>query len=278
MTTLRLALPALLLAALAGAPAGPLRAQSGEEVMRALLDRYEERMAGVRGFTVDQEVLGSQSRTRFEPRRVDGHTVFVPRAGEETGAVRSAPASALVDLFALAERARRRGTDEADGETCHVVTITDFRGTDVFGGSAPVPVADFEPRSATFLVDVDELLLRRVEVRGTAGVGGERRDVAFTAAFRDYREVEGVVHPFRTDVSVEGLRGSTTPEEREQLRASLREMRARLEEMPERQREMVERMMGGDLEMMQELLASGTMEFTVRVQEVRVERSRSGGG
>lgn len=260
---------ALTLAALLSAPSA-LASQSGEEVLRTLLERYEERMAGVENYTVVQEAMGFSSSTYFERTEVDGHSVFVPRAHEGSEAARRAPTSPYGEMFRIAERATLEGTQDVEGESCYVVSVADLEGTELFGGGAPGEDGSFQPESATFLIDQDDYLLRRMVVRGTSTVEGEPRDVSFTADMRDYREVEGVVHPFRMDVSVEGMAPPMSEEEQARLRESMEEMRAQMDEMPEGQRQMMERMMGGQMEKIEKMLASGAMDVTVQVTEIRV--------
>lgn len=260
---------ALALAALLAAPAA-LEAQTGEEVLRTLLERYEQRMSGVENYTVVQEVMGFSSSTYFERTQVDGHDVLVPTSSTGSEAARPAAASPYSEMFRIAERATLEGTRDVDGQSCHVVSVADLEGTDLFGVEAAGEAGGFQPERATFLVDVDDYLIRRVILQGTATVEGEPRDVTFTADMRDYREVEGVVHPFRTDVSVEGMAPPMSKEEQARLRESMEEMRARMEEMPEDQRQMMERMMGGQMEELERMLASGAMDVTVEVTEIRV--------
>lgn len=259
-----------LLLLLQAASAGPLGAQTGEEVMRTALERYEERMEGIEDYTVVQETMGFEAETYFERSEVEGHSVFLPRSTTGSRAARRAPANPYVGFSEMAQRARREGTEEVAGRSCHVVTVTDFEGIDAW--SPGTGDGGFTPESATFFVDTDDYLIRRLRVRGTSTIQGEPGQVSFTADFRDYRDVEGVVHPFVTDVSVEGLQGEVSEEEQEEMRRSLEEMRAQMEQMPRQQREMMERMMGGQLERMETLLAQGAMDFTVQVTEIRVNQ------
>lgn len=246
--------------------------------MRTLLARYEQRMGDVRDYTVVHEVMGFESSTFFQRTEMEGHTLFVPRMETGSDATRSALESPYVGMFELAERSRHEGFRDVGGERCHVVGVTDFRGTDLFGAGGATGMEDFEPEKATFLVDADDYLLRGVELKGTSTAGGEPREVTFRAEFSDYREVEGVVHPFRTSVSVRGMGQRMSPGERAQVRESLRRMRSRMEEMPERQRAMMEKLMAGGIEQMEKMTASGAVDFTVRVKEIRVDQGPPEGG
>lgn len=264
------------------APATPaaLQAQSGEEIMRTALERYEERMQGVENYTVVQEVMGFESSTYFEKQEIEGHTVFVPQEQMGSEAAQQAPDSPYSSMFELAERSTHEGTETVDGERCHVVSVTDFEGVDLWSPPEGAGDGEFTPRKAVFHVDTDDYLIRKMKVDGTTTVQGESRDVSFTAHMRDYREVEGVVHPFLMEISVEGFQAGMSPEEREQMRKSMEQMRAQMDQMSDQQRQMMEKMMGGKLEKMEKMLAQGSMGATVRVKEIRVNEGppEQGGG
>lgn len=274
----RLARTAFSLAFLAPAGVATLHAQTGEEIMRTALERYQERMEGIDDYTVVQEAMGFESVTYFERSEVDGHAVFLPRSRAGSAAARGAPANPYASFAEVAQRAERTGELTVDGEACHVLVVTDFEGIDVWGSDGGPGGGAFTPERATFLVDRDEYLLRRIGVSGTSTEQGEPRQVSFTADLRDYRDTDGVVHPWVTEVTVEGARAQMSEEEQEEMRRSLEEMRAQLEQMPEQQRQMMERMMGGQLEKMETMLARGTMDVTVTVTEIRVNEGPPGDG
>lgn len=266
------ALPSALLGVLLAGIAipGGLVAQSGGDVLRTALDRYQERMEGIENYTVVQEAMGFQSTTYFERTEVDGRPVFLPQSETGSAAAQGTPDNPYSEFYALADRAEREGTEMLEGEETHVIAVTDFEGVDLWNPTGGGEPGDFTPRRATFFIDTDDYLLRRMQMTGTTSMQGQEREVSFTADFQDYREVDGLLHPFGIQVSVEGLASQMSPEEREELERSLQEMRAQLEEMPAQQREMVERMMSGQLEQMETMLAQGTMDLTVQVTEVRV--------
>lgn len=280
---IRRAIPAtaaLALAALLAAPAAA-PAQSAQEVLETAFERHEQRMEGVENYTVVQEVMGFEATTYFERVERDGHVFFVPRQQMGSEAAQRAPENPYAALEELASRATLSGTEQVDGETVHVVEVTDLEGTELqrsMGGEG-----EFDPEKATFLVDTDDYLVRGMRMRGTttAGQGGQAQDFSFDARFSDYREVEGMVHPFRVSVSVEGVGGQMTPEQRQQARQSLEQMRQQMENMSEQQRQMMERMMGDQMERVEQMLASGAMDFAVQVKELRVNEgppSGQGGG
>lgn len=271
-------LPVLLGLLLAGiAPAG-LEAQTGGDVLRTALDRYQERMEGIEDYTVIQEAMGFESTTYFERTEVDGRPVFVPRSQLGSQAAQGTPESPYSEFYTLADRAEREGTEVVEGEETHRITVTDFEGVEFWDPTGRGQPGDFTPERAAFYIDTDDYLIRRMEMTGSTSMQGQEREVSFTADFRDYRNVDGLLHPFAIQISVEGLTSQMSPEEREELERSLEEMRAQLEEMPAEQREMVERMMNGQLERMESMMAQGTMDLSVQVTEVRVNEGPPQGG
>lgn len=261
----------LLAAALAPTATSPLAAQSGGEVLRTALDRYEQRMEGVDDYTVVHEVMGFESTVYYEKQTVDGREVFVSRTEYGSEAAERTPDDPYAAFAKLAERARHDGTEEVDGIECHAVTVTDFEGVDLWQPpAASGDSAEFHPERATFFLDTEDYLLRKMTLEGTmVDETGESPKISLAARFRDYREVKGLVHPFLMDVSVKGLQAAMSEDQRKTLE-SLRQMQKKMEQMPEEQRKMMERMMGERMQQMEQMLGQGAMDVTVKVKEIRV--------
>lgn len=256
--------------ALASVSASPVSAQSAEELLRTAMDRHQERMEGIQDYTVVQEVMGFQSTTYFERDERDGEVVFVPREEMGGGVADRLPDSPYGSFVELASRASYDGTEEVDGRRTHVVTATDLEGTS-FHQELADEDGELRVERITLWMDDDEHLLRRMRMEGTAALeGGDPGPVTVTADLRDYREVDGMLHPFRTEVSLEGFGEQISDEQREEIRRSLDEAREQMQDMPESQREMMERMMGDQLEEMERMLLSGSMDVTITVEELRV--------
>lgn len=276
-----LAVGAALLAA-GGLAVAPAAAQSGGEVLETALERYEQRMAGVENYTVVQEVLGAEHTTYFEAEEVDGRKVFRPvPVGVEEEAVQQATVSEGQSiqqeqwsdpyqvLTEVTDRAELAGKEAVDGEETFVVTVDDFSGTSLAESVSPAQ-GSFQARSGTFYIDDDDYLLLKLTMEGTQQIAGGSHDVAVVAFFSDYREVDGVVHPFRAEIRADGFQTGYSEEELENARRQMEELREQMESMPESQRSMMEGMLGPQMEKFQEMLATGTMNFTVTVKEIRV--------
>jgi predicted secreted Zn-dependent protease len=97
-------------------------------------------------------------------------------------------------------------------------------------------------------------------IEGRMRSQGRTTDVTTTVDLLDYREVSGMLHPFRSVVKIEGLGQTADPETRKQLE----EMKKQLAEMPEAQRKMVEEMLKSQM--------GGGMNIELVVQELRVNQ------
>lgn len=264
-------LPALVLLTLVAA--APAAAQSAEEVLQTALERYEEQISGVETYTVTQEVMGFTTTNRFVKREIDGHPVFVSEesASDTAAGLPEGWGNPYRMVPELASRAELAGTTTTDGQEVWVVEIADLEGLD-FENMTPSEVeGEFRPRQLTFHVDTDDYLFRHLGLRGEMiRDDGTSQPIALDAAFRDYRTIEGMPHPFEIRVNIEGMSGAVSGEELARAREQLQELRSRMEDMPEQQRAMMERMMGPQMEQLEKMVTSGTMDVTVQVKEVLV--------
>jgi len=116
----------------------------------------------------------------------------------------------------------------------------------------------------------------------TGGTNSVDNDFTATTDLTDYREVEGMWHPFLVTVKVSGLAEATGVDDAEmaRLRAQVDEMKKQMEQMPEAQRKMMEQMMEQRMSGFEEMLqgaGDGTMTIEVRVKELRVNSGPLGG-
>lgn len=255
------------LATLVAAP--PAAAQSAKEILETAVERYEARMEGVDDYTVVQDAMGMELTQYYVKRTVEGRTVF-----EEQGSYGDAEADTDIgqfyDEFAkFADRAESAGTESVDGRECHVVRVNDFSGID-FGDEDDEMEESFDPKEGTFYLDTDDYVLRKMVLDGERVTDGETVPVTMELLLQDYRDVEGMLYPFETQMSISGEAAGMSQEEIEEARRSLEELRAQMEEMPEQQRRMMESMLGSQMEQLESIVNSGMMEFTISVKELRV--------
>ena len=260
---------------------GPATGQSARQILETATQRYEQRMEGVEDYTVVQAVGGTESSLYFERAESEsGPPRFRPvtpgehleagamgAAGEEAAMGATDPYRMFDDM---ASRAALRGTETVDGHEAYVIAVDDMSGVDLgWTDDAGDRDASFRPRSATLWIDADRYVILRSSMAGTLEMEGRTSEVSTEARMSDYREVGGMLYPFRSEVTVDGLVGAMSEDEREQLRQAREEMERQLEGMSEQQRAMVEKMMEGRMPDMASLEA-GTMSMTTEVRELRV--------
>lgn len=253
-------------------------AQSAKDVVNGMMAAYEKRMAGIENYTVVQEAMGMPISMYFEKETVDGRPVFTLRQTTMAGRTTTHGASDKEDfdlygeLPKLAERAVLKGRETVDGQPVHVVAVDNLQ--DIRFGRGVVPQnADFEPRRATMFVDTKLSVPRRMILEGRMRMQDKTSDVTATIDLLDYREVQGMLHPFRTQMTIDGLGQAIDPETRKQYE----EMKKQLAEMPESQRQMVEQMMKGRMEQMEKMMGGdGGMNVELIVTELRVNQGAPG--
>jgi hypothetical protein len=244
---------------------GSASAQSAEDVFTTALDRYEQRMEGIESYTIVQETMGFESTIILVRTEIDGRSVFLPEgSGESAG---------MADFHRiypqLIERASVEGKESVDGQDCYVLAIEDFEGID-FGQDMNMGDGSFDPKRGVFYIDDGEYVVRKMTMEGEMESDGQLQPFSFTSNLTDYREVDGLLHPFLINVLVEGVVPGMSEGEMDELRAQMEEMEKQLAEMPESQRAMVEGMMKPQMERLQQMMGGGGLEVTIQTKEVRV--------
>ncbi len=247
-------------------------AQSAKEILMTSLEKYEQRMEGIENYTTVQETMGFETELTFVRTKDDeGRTVFVPKGREDAS---SGGMSNFYRMYPkIAERAELEGTESVDGEQCHVLAISDFSGLDLDEQMEMGDRGDFVPKTGLLYVDTDDHLIRKMELGGEITRDGQTSPMTAVTVLSDYREVEGMLHPFQLHITATGLAAGMSEEEMEEARRGLAEMEKNLEGMDATQRAMVERMMGGQMEKLRKMLESGQFEITVVTKEVRVNEA-----
>jgi hypothetical protein len=259
----RLTMLALLLAASAAVP--PAAAQSAQSVLRTAFETYEQRVASIESYTVVQETMGVQVENYFEKRLVDGRSVFRMPGDADEGM-----GDFYSKLDGYGQHARLQGRETLQGEECYVLAFDDLSQIRLNEGFEPQQ-GNFHPRTGTFLIDTDDLVVRRITIEGEWEHEGTRHPSTMIVHMQDYRTVDGMPYPFQTVVTVEGLPPSGMSEEDlQKARESMEELQKQMEQMSDQQRAMMEQMMKPQLEQMERMLQASQMEFSVLVKELRV--------
>lgn len=248
-------------------------AQSAGEIVDRMLSAYEQRGANVDNYTVVQDLLGFESVTYYEKERVDGRSVFRLVRSSTAGMELDEPNGGGVDeIFLmgdeLAQRAEYLGRETVDDYEVHVLDLPDLSGTE-FGRNV-TPDSEFSATSGRLYIDVDTWVPRRMEFQGEMSRDGERTPIGLTIDLGDFRDSSGLLLPYHTVVTMEGI-GQAIDEE---TRAQFEQMQQELENMPAEQRRVVESMMAGQLERFRTLMEDreAPMVIEILVREVRINQ------
>lgn len=241
--------------------------ESAEEIFRTAIERNEARLEGVDSVTVVQEItmpmgMTRQQELRLEKTTRDGRTLLVPR-GENAGSQLMPAASMMATMDSAMAASALRGRSKVDGHEVYVVAVPDLPAIDLGQGALSGRSAQsFRGDSATFYVDADQYVLRRARVHGRMTMGGTERAVQVGVHLSDYRETEGYLHPFRSEVQldIEGME---------------KQMQALMQKMQQGGSDSARRAM---MEQAMAAMMGGGMTVVSTVKEVRVNGSRSSGG
>lgn len=260
------------------AVAVPVSAQSASEIVSRMMDEYADRTARVDDYTIVQDAMGMETRAYFEKVTVEGRPTFQLRRSQAGGMSLNGPSQNFDEIYTfgsdLAEQARYEGTERIDNYDVHVLAIDDLSEIDFGSDMAAGPDSEFVPRSGKVFVDIDTFVPRRMEYEGEMTNSDGTHTVTSIITMGDYREIEGMLFPFRTEVRIEGLAAAIDPE----TRAQFEEMQRELENLPENQRAMVEAMMADQLEQFRAMMEGedSGMSVTMLVREVLVNQGPPG--
>ncbi len=249
-------------------------AQTATEIFLRAFDDYEQRAAEISGYTVTQETLGYRVTLEFAKEILEGHPIFVLTSTQ--GREISRWGHFYGAYLLLAERARLDGTEAVDGRDVHVLRVDDFAGLDLSEEIGAGLQGDFTPERGWFSIDASSYLLRRVVMNGTLAGGEAASPFTFELALRDWREVDGWLHPFELVVTAEGMPPGMTAADLEKLLLRLRRMREEIAATPEEQRDALERLIGSRIQELERMIETGVYEVRVRTVDLVVNPPPSG--
>lgn len=249
---------------------------SAREILETATERYEARMGGIENYTLVQAVDGAVSTLYHE--RVEsegGRPLFRPVSPDElTEGVDGDAVAEAADLYAvfhqMAPRAVLRGEESVDGREAYVITVNDLSGID-FGSLTGLDEGSgsFVPSSVTVWLDTERYVALRTSMAGMVEMDGRDNEVTFDIRMEDYREVDGMLHPFRTEIAIEGFGAALSDEQRQQMERARERMQRQLERMSDEQRAMAEQMMDERMPDMASM-SGESMTATVEVRELEV--------
>lgn len=245
------------------------------EILEIVRQHYEHSIRDVD----DYKIVTEHFTTHYVKQYEDGRPYFVSQVetdsfwGSISGlGMQSTSPMVDSDFFSadifehLKSNAIYSGTEVVDGITLHEIFLEDMRVfMDAFDD------VDEPMGQLRLYFDNEDWVLRQMKFSAEAEIEeGRVQVIEPVVRMSDYRNISGMLIPFETSISVQGLTEHLSDAEREEAQKALLEFERELKEMPAQQRQMVEQMMSGQLDQLRNLLADDSIEFFIRVKEVIV--------
>lgn len=245
--------------------------KSAKEILLESHEDWQARMKKIENYTSVQTTMGIKTELTFVREELpDGRTVFVPRGEEGAGG----GMSNFYRMYPeIAERAELKGRESVDGTECHVIVINDFSGLDLEENMAMGERGDFVPKTGTLYVGTKDRLIYMMKLEGEITANGKTSPMTAVTVLSDYREVEGMLHPYRLHITATGLAAGMSEEDMEEARRGLADMEKNFKEMDPNQQAMVKQMLEPQMARLRKMLESGQFEIEVITTELRVNET-----
>jgi hypothetical protein len=169
-------------------------------------------------------------------------------------------------LEELKSRAEYQGTSSLNGFKTHIVFSDKL--SDLFPAEEETHI---EFRNVKFYIDTADLVIRKIEYEMKAEIDGRQpQTINQSITMDDYRDIEGMMIPYKTTLILEGITGAMTEEERQEAEQAVAQLEQQMEQMSEQEQEMMRQMVGPQLEEYRKIMEEDRMEQTITVQEVRI--------
>ena len=264
-STMRFVFLSLLLTVLAL----PAQSQNASDILDRLADAWLDSVEGVNDYTV----FGSDFTTHYKRLANESGSFYFKAVSEDgmTG-IRMGSMSAgmgMNDWRALRDRTREVSRYVGDvslrGTKQHVLLITDVKDVNAVNIGTGT-----EPDSIMMYINPSDWTLSRVTIHGGTVVSGASGTVTPTIDFEDYRVFDGLRVPFITKITMVGMSVDISQEQVDQARQAVAQLEERIADMPEAQRDMMMQRLKPQIERLQQLADSGTIEQVYQVQSVDV--------
>ncbi len=242
---------------------GTADAQDVNTVVDGMRSVYQKQLEHVNTYIVET----NQYKTYVKKVSKDGEATYTMKTDMKNGGTSplsaNTPASASpygVDFDALRKHATHEGTATVDGSTVDVLRVDEpqkvMKSRKQISGSL---------NRARYLIDRKRHVPVRVIVKAQQkGRGEEPRTSTITVDLKDYRDVDGLVYPHRTEITYDlGM----SEEQKQQMKQAIE----RIKNMPEKQREKMKKMMGSNFEKLQRMMSDEPIVINVTQLKVNVD-------
>jgi hypothetical protein len=249
-------------------PSG-VEGQTAEEILDRIADSYAEQISGIDDYTVSGRSFTSYYKKYPGP---DGYPIFRTKTEDTASGVSLGNMTSRFHADNMLElRGRLSGVAEHTGRAdvrgidAHVLRLTDFTAMAPLGSGDQQP-----PDSVLFFVDPDGWLLVRLSIHGSVPTPGQQVNVTPTIDFEDFRDIQGMKVPFLTRLTMVGAQLDLSQQQVDDAQQALEKLEQRLQDMPAAQREMMLDRLRPQLERMQQIAETGTLETVFEVESVEV--------
>ena len=245
------------------------------EVLETVRQRYEQSIQNIGDYTVITEDFTTRYKKVFDNGRpyfisqveAEGFWGSISSMGMHTASPMEDSDFFTPEMFtALKQNARYLGTETVDGLNAHVIILDDMRMIAEVHDDLEDAVDELR-----LYFDDEHWVLRQMTFTAHETLeDGRVQKIEPRLLMTDYRNIEGMMIPFKTIINIGGLSDYLSDAEREEAVQALAEMERELEQMPAEQRAMIEQMMSGQLDQLRQMLEEDTIEFIHEVKEVKV--------
>ena len=232
------------------------------EVLEDMQERYEESLENIEDYVMEKE-----NHTIFykKAHTEDGQPYFKTKS-KGKGMKYSGSNSVNEDLYSqftsqAKEKAEYKGTDVVEGNEVHVVYVDEM---EVEENLDEDPKTENVFKDLYLYIDSDKLIVRKIKYTMEFSSSGVVREISPIIENRDFRNVKGMLIPYETSTTIEGL--AMNEKERQQVKEGLK----KFEQMPEDQKEMARQMMGNKIKKYRRMLEKDRYEKVSKVEEIRV--------
>jgi outer membrane lipoprotein-sorting protein len=230
-------------------------AQSVASVVDQMRDQYDQQLETVDTYIVETNLYTSYHKKVTQGGGATYRTETRMKEGEGAGVVSQASPSSVYgfQFEGLKQHATYDGTETVNGTTCHVLRVDD--------PAKVIPeMSAGDAKRLTYYIDAERSVPARM-VMMTTGQGRRGKPSTITVDLTDYRTVDGLTLPYRTEIQVDM---DLSEQERKQMEQALKQM----ENMPKQQRSQMQGMMGGQMDMIKQMMSGEPIR--VDVQDVTV--------
>ncbi|MFP4526885.1 MAG: hypothetical protein ACLFNL_10905 [Bacteroidales bacterium] len=243
--------------------------QKDEKAAEIIETTHEEYIESIEG--VDDYILYTTNQTvYYKKAHDDGRPYFKVKVENKDPFMGGEDSKVTWDPFSntyssqtysyVKKNAVHEGTEKIDGNKVDVIYAEDVEFHNPRGQESVEYVRLY--------IDTDKKVARKMEYPIETTKDGETREAIFTATYRDFREVEGMIIPYETVQIAKGL--TLTEEERKEAEKSLEEFDKKMENLSESRREMVEKMMGDKISKYSKMIEEDEIKEVEKVKEVKV--------